>query len=76
MRVLQLLETIKECVKEVATCMMQHWRSANSVTSTAQCDLTVYNHWTGVVDWTSGLDQGDWTGGLSLFVVKISFNAL
>ena len=59
MRVLQLLETLKECIQEVATCMMQNWRSANSAKSTALCDLIIYNHWTGVVDWTRGLNW--WT---------------
>ena len=27
----------------------------------------VYNHWTGLVDWTV-----DWTGGLAFFVLKIT----
>ena len=33
----------------------------------------VYNHWTGLVDWTGGLDWWtglvDWTGGLTLKII-------
>jgi len=33
----------------------------------------VYNHWTGLVDWTGGLDWWtglvDWTGGVTLEII-------
>ena len=33
----------------------------------------IYNHWTGLVDWTGGLDWWtglvDWTGGLTLKII-------
>ena len=39
-----------------------------------ECGLTVvYNHWTGLVDWTGGLDcMVDWTSGLTFFVLKMT----
>ena len=38
----------------------------------------VYNHWTGLVDWTGGLDWWtglvDWTGALTLKSIFITSN--
>ena len=40
--------------------------------------MAVYNHWTGLVDWTGGLDWWtglvDWTGGLTLKIIFTLFN--
>ena len=33
--------------------------------------MAVYNHWTGLVDWT-----GDWIGGLTLIVVLSDFSEI
>ena len=41
-------------------------------------NLAVYNHWTGLVDWTGGLDWWtglvDWTGGLTLKIISTLSN--
>ena len=35
--------------------------------------MAIYNHWTGLLDWTGGLDWWtglvDWTGGLTLIII-------
>ena len=49
-------------------CMAVTSNNSDQLVARSQPYRAVYNHWTGVVDWTGGLDWWtglvDWTGGL------------